>query len=144
MKSILTDLVKSCILSGDIKNDVSSFLEYHKHPRIADHSMKVADEAKRLARKFGLDENSAAIAGLLHDISVVFPNDKRIEVAKALGIDLLIEEETFPMIIHQKISRVMAKELFGISDDIILNAIGCHTTLRANASALDLVEVISK
>ena len=33
----------------------------------------------------------------------------------------------------------MAKDLFHIRDEEILNAIGCHTTLRANSTVLDKV-----
>lgn len=137
MNPILTSLIESFIVTGDIEKDVRSFLEIHKYPQIAEHSIKVGYEAKRLARKFELDEDAAAISGFLHDISVVFPNNERLKVAKELGIDVLIEEESFPLIIHQKISKVIAKEIFGICDNIILNAIGCHTTLKANSSPLD-------
>ena len=41
--------------------------------------------------------------------------------------------------LHQKLSAVMAREIFGIADEPLLSAIGCHTTLKANASALDKV-----
>lgn len=41
------------------------------------------------------------------------------------------------MIVHQKLSALMARELFGITDAEVLSAIGCHTTLKANASPLD-------
>jgi HD superfamily phosphohydrolase YqeK len=75
----------------------------------------------------------------LHDISVVFPNYERIRVSKALGIEVLLEEEIFPLIIHQKISKVMALEIFKIQDETILNAIGCHTTLRSTSTKLDRV-----
>ena len=57
-------------------------LKLHTFPRIAEHSIIVGYEAKRLARKFELDEDLAAILGFLHDIGVVFPNNKRIKVAK--------------------------------------------------------------
>ncbi|EJW16375.1 hydrolase (HAD superfamily) [Paenibacillus alvei DSM 29] len=43
------------------------------------------------------------------------------------------------MIIHQKLSKVMARDIFGITDNEVLDAVGCHTTLRANATQLDLV-----
>lgn len=43
------------------------------------------------------------------------------------------------MIIHQKLSRVIAKEIFKVEDEEILNAICCHTTLRKHATKMDLV-----
>ncbi len=43
------------------------------------------------------------------------------------------------MIIHQKLSRVIAKEIFKVENEEILNAICCHTTLRKHATKMDLV-----
>ena len=88
---------------------------------------------------FGADPKGAEYAGYLHDISAVFPNDIRISIARQLGIEVLPEEEIFPMIIHQKLSKAMAKDLFEISNLEILNAVGCHTTLRRQATLLDKV-----
>lgn len=69
---------------------------------------------------------NARIAGVLHDISAVIPNDKKIEVAESLHINILPEEREFPLIIHQKISREIANILFGITNEEILSAICCH------------------
>jgi HD superfamily phosphohydrolase YqeK len=54
-------------------------------------------------------------------------------------IEVLPEEEAFPMIIHQKLSKVMARDLFKISNPEILDAVGCHTTLRKQSTLLDKV-----
>lgn len=43
------------------------------------------------------------------------------------------------MIIHQKLSRVIAEELFGIRDQNVLSAVECHTTLKPGASLMDKV-----
>lgn len=55
--------------------------------------------------------------GYLHDISAIFPNEVRIVVAEEFGIEILEEERKFPMIIHQKLSRVIAKEIFKVHDE---------------------------
>lgn len=101
--------------------------------------MRVGQEARRIAEMYHADADSAEIAGYLHDISAVYPNDVRIQVSHELGIEVFPEEEIFPMIIHQKISKEMAKDLFNIKDEEILNAVGCHTTLRRNSTVLDKV-----
>jgi HD superfamily phosphohydrolase YqeK len=51
----------------------------------------------------------------------------------------LPEELKAPMILHQKISVVICQEIFGIEDQDILSAVGCHTTLKKEASLLDKV-----
>jgi HD superfamily phosphohydrolase YqeK len=53
------------------------------------------------------------------------------------------EEKLFPMIIHQKISKEIAEKIFEITDKEILNAIECHTTLKANPSKLDMILFIA-
>jgi HD superfamily phosphohydrolase YqeK len=40
---------------------------HHDYSKTAGHSMRVAEEAKWLARHFGEDETKAEIAGWLHD-----------------------------------------------------------------------------
>lgn len=96
--------------------------------------------AGKIAERFGgVDPHSARLCGFLHDISVVFPNQERVRVAQALGIDVLPEEKAFPLIVHQKISKIMARNIFDIRDPLVLDAIGCHTTLKAKATSLDLV-----
>ncbi|WP_314585795.1 HD domain-containing protein [Paenibacillus terrigena] len=138
MKSAYNSLVIEP-LSGNLRNDIVNFLRNNGCPKTAEHSIRVGNEARKIAGQFHASIASAEIAGYLHDISAVFANDVRIQVSRDLGIEVLPEEETFPMIIHQKISREMTRDLFHIHDQEILDAIGCHTTLRKNATLLDKV-----
>lgn len=92
-----------------------------------------------LAKQYGMNENLAETAGLLHDIGGIYSNDKRIEVSKSFGLEILPEEEKLPLILHQKISVVLAQKIFDIHSDEVLNAIGCHSTLKAAASRLDML-----
>lgn len=104
-----------------------------------DHSKNVADEARRLARYFGENENRAEIAGWLHDVSAIIPPQQRLAAAMDFHVHILPAEEVFPLLLHQKLSKVIACDIFHISDDAILSAIECHTTLKPNASAFDKI-----
>lgn len=104
-----------------------------------DHCLAVAKTAKMLAEKYGENPSKAYIAGLLHDVGGYYPNDKRVAIANEAGIPLLEEEEAYPLLIHQKISKFLARWKFGIFNDEILSAIECHTTLKANFTRLDLI-----
>jgi predicted HD superfamily hydrolase involved in NAD metabolism len=126
-------------LTGNLREDVYCFLSMNGCEKTADHCIRVGEESKRVAIMYGADPREAEYAGYLHDISAVFPNEIRILIARHLKIEVLPEEELFPMIIHQKISKEMARDLFNISNQNILNAVGCHTTLRKNATLLDNV-----
>jgi predicted HD superfamily hydrolase involved in NAD metabolism len=122
---------------------MAGFLVYHGYPRTVGHCVHVAAEAKRLARIFGADETSAEIAGWLHDISVVIPDEQRTQLAGEIGLEVLPEEAAVPMILHQKLSAVMAQQIFGVEDVSVLSAISCHTTLKANASLLDKIVFVA-
>ncbi|MBF7149179.1 bis(5'-nucleosyl)-tetraphosphatase (symmetrical) YqeK [Bacillus toyonensis] len=125
--------------TGKIEHDIKEFLLKYNKEFTYKHSIRVANEARKIAIMFHENEEKAEIAGYLHDISAIFPNEERIKVAEAVGIEILQEERKFPMIIHQKLSRVIVKEIFKVEDEEILGAICCHTTLRKHATKMDLV-----
>jgi predicted HD superfamily hydrolase involved in NAD metabolism len=139
MYQVMSDLAQSISLSGDMRADMVALLTHHGCLQTVAHSLHVAEEARRLAGRFDVDAGPAETAGWLHDVSAVFPPAQRLQVARALDITVLPEEEAAPMILHQKLSVVVARELFGVRDEAVLSAIGCHTTLKAHASTLDKV-----
>jgi predicted HD superfamily hydrolase involved in NAD metabolism len=139
MHSILAQLAAGMQLSGDVARDVPAFLTYCGRPDTAEHCGAVAAEARRVAELVGADVDAAEVAGWLHDVSVIIPNEQRTVAAEQVGIEVLPEEALFPMIIHQKLSVVLACEIFKIEDAAILSAVGCHTTLKAGATLLDKV-----
>ena len=109
--------------TGNLKKDVTNFLVTYGASKTAGHCLNVANKAKELARQFLVDETKAEMAGWLHDISAVIPNENRLEVARVNNLKVLNQEEVFPMIIHQKLSRLIAKEVFQVTDEDILSAI---------------------
>ncbi|SCW84786.1 hypothetical protein SAMN04487970_106716 [Paenibacillus tianmuensis] len=66
-----------------------------------------------------------------------------IRMAESLGIDLLEEEYRYHRIVHQKLSKDMAQNIFGCTNELVLNAVECHTTLKAQSSLLDKVLFVS-
>ncbi len=124
-------------------NEIHRFLSERNHAFTAIHCRAVAEQARALALRFGVDADKAYAAGLLHDISAVIPNAERLARARAWGIDILPEERIAPMILHQKLSAIMAQRQFGVEDADVLSAIGCHTTLKPDASPLDKVVFVA-
>ena len=143
MNELLAQLTANVHLTGDVHSDVTAFLIHHGCSKTADHCTSVAAEAKRLAARFGADELLAQTAGWLHDVSAVFPTPQRAQVARQLGVEVLPEEAAAPMILHQKLSAVMAHKIFRVTNKATLSAIECHSTLKANASLLDKVVFIA-
>lgn len=139
MNKVLADLVTDFNFKGEILEDSVELLIFHGNRDVAEHSSKVASGARSIANKFGIDEHKVFVAACLHDISRVFPNDKMLEISEKLGIEVIQEERKLPSLLHSKISKVIANEVFGIEDADVLNAIECHSTLKANPGLLDMV-----
>ncbi|MEO6063028.1 MAG: bis(5'-nucleosyl)-tetraphosphatase (symmetrical) YqeK [Thermoflexales bacterium] len=129
--------------SGNLRTDLAAYLTTRGFPATAGHCAAVGAGARRLAARFGEDPARAEAAGLLHDISAPIPDVERIATAEAWGLEVLAEERAYPMIIHQKLSAVIAREAFGVTDAGVLSAIGCHTTLKAGAIRLDKVVFVA-
>ncbi|MFO7697053.1 MAG: HD domain-containing protein [Anaerolineae bacterium] len=140
---LVTSLARGLVITGRLSVDVPLFLRGHGCAGTAEHSALVAAESRRLAPIAGCDAGAAEAAGWLHDISAVFPASTRLDAARQLGIVVLSEESAAPMILHQKLSAVLARELFGVTDRDILDAIACHTTLRAGSTSLDRVVFVA-
>lgn len=103
------------------------------------HTLQVRHNALKLAQKFGISSEQASSAALLHDISRIFAKEEYLELAQIYDLEILAEERQLPDLLHQKLSRVIAVENFNITDKEVLNAISCHTTLRAQATKLDKI-----
>ena len=97
--------------------EVNIFLN---NDQLFEHCLAVAKTAEALTEEL-TDSNErrsqAFIAGLLHDIGGIYPNDQRVEKAEIFNIELLTEEREFPLIIHQKLSKYLASQHFKITDE---------------------------
>ncbi|MFQ9311637.1 MAG: HD domain-containing protein [Paraclostridium sordellii] len=130
-------------ITNDLKKSITEFLELNNCLDTISHSIEVANYAKDISCRYSIRSELAEVSGLLHDISAVIPENKRIEVANILGIEIYDEERKMPLIIHQKISKVIAQDIFKVNDTSILSAIECHTTLKKEPSKLDLLLFVS-
>lgn len=101
------------------------------------HSLGVADEAKKLAAKYGVDENRAYIAGLVHDCAKeVPPQDMEGILKKKYGVSVDSMSKLTPKILHGVLGACEAQSKFGIYDPEILDAVKYHTTGKGNMSML--------
>ncbi|KJR46274.1 Hydrolase (HAD superfamily) [Desulfosporosinus sp. I2] len=143
MQKSIAKICKGFSFSGDIATDAIGLLIHHNRRDIANHVLAVANQAQSLADRFYVDKGHALLVGLLHDISLVVTLSEMIETSLELEIEPILEEWRVPYLIHGKLSASIAKVVFGVTDDIILQAICYHTTLRANATLLDKVLFIA-
>ncbi len=103
------------------------------------HSIGVADTAVKLARRFDIDENKAYIAGLLHDCARQFENDELPDEAVKRGIKIGEIEQKIPLLLHSYIGAMMIKEIYGVDDSEIAQAIWRHTVGGRDMTALDKI-----
>lgn len=112
-------------------------------PKTYAHVRAVADECAKIAAKYGLDAEKCELAALLHDISAVISPDEMTARAAERGLHIYEAERRYPFLLHQRISRIIAKDEFGVTDEATLSAIECHTTLKRAPSGCDMAVFIA-
>lgn len=103
------------------------------------HSKNVCDTAMLLAKKYGANEESAAIAGILHDITKELDFNKQIELCEKYCIPLDDMEKNEVKLLHSITGAYFVKNELGIDDKDIFKAIRYHTTGRPNMSLLEKI-----
>lgn len=107
------------------------------------HSINVADEAKRLAEKYGADADKAYTAGLVHDIMKDTPKEKQLELFRKYGVELTEVEKASPKTWHAMSGELYLKNELNVSDEEILSAVRYHTTAKAGMTLLEKVLYIA-
>ncbi|HIZ56593.1 MAG TPA: bis(5'-nucleosyl)-tetraphosphatase (symmetrical) YqeK [Firmicutes bacterium] len=131
--------IQTIAVSGELKTDIINFLAQNGKEEIANHCIAVAKTSREIAARFGLDESTASVSALLHDISNVVRPQDMLDYAITQNWALDDAERKHPFLLHQRLSAVFAQELFDIHDAAILSAIECHSTLKADPSGYDMV-----
>ncbi len=122
--------IKTEPLSGDIRTDVKNILLINGRSNTYIHVANVADRNALISKTYDLDHDKCVIAGLLHDISAVIRPEDMLKYAYENRLEICEAERKYPFLLHQRLSKICAVEYFNISDEEILSAIECHTTLK--------------
>ncbi len=133
----LAAVLNGVSLTGDLARDTDALFAQAGSRITREHVPRVARLAQELAGRFGLDPDQAVTAAYLHDVGGAFPRSEMVAACTDLGLIVLPEERQVPMLLHQKLSAELAREAFGVTDAAVLDAVRCHTTLRAHATPLD-------
>lgn len=107
-------------------------------PKRVAHVKGCEEEAVRLARRWGADEEQAREAGILHDITKKEKLDEQLRLCEKYGIILDEVERTEGKLLHSKTGAGIAKFEFGC-DDEVYNAIFWHTTGKEDMTLLEKV-----
>lgn len=103
------------------------------------HSLCVAEEAKRLALRYNEDSCKVYIAGLLHDITKNDSESEHLRNFERFGIILSDIEKGSQKLWHAISGAAYVNKVLNVSDADIVTAIRYHTTARANMSLMEKI-----
>lgn len=106
------------------------------------HTLGTANCAKELAKQFGLNQDKAYLAGLLHDCAKCFSNEKLLDI-----IHQHLDVEECEMLnykaLHAPVSAYIAETEFNITDKEIISAIRWHTLGKLNMTDFEKIIFIA-
>ena len=105
--------------------------------RIA-HVAGCESEAIELARRWGEDPETAAEAGILHDITKRLSHEEQLNLCEKYAIICDSAERVTPKLLHAKTGAAVARERFGVRDPVY-EAIRWHTTGKPDMTLLEKI-----
>ena len=107
------------------------------------HTLGVVETAKELAKINGEDIQKAELAALIHDVAKYIPVDEQVKILEEHGYEL--DEITLksPQVLHGFVGAIVAKEKFGIEDEMVLDAVKYHTLAKKDMSTLEKIIYIA-
>lgn len=118
-----TDVNLKSLTLSQLRPVALSYLKYKRIP----HVLGTEQEAIRLATRYGADVEKARVAALLHDCTKKLDMPEQLALCRQYGIELDELEQKALKLLHAKTGAAIAREVFGV-DDEIYRAIWWHTT----------------
>lgn len=112
-----------------------------KENRVA-HVLGCRDTAVELARQYGENEEDAARAGLLHDITKALDGPLQLTLCSEYDILLSKFSQENPKTLHALTGSLVAEQVFG-ENQAVVTAIRYHTTGRPAMSRLEKILYLS-
>ena len=103
------------------------------------HTLNVKKMAVKLARRYGVQEEKAARAALLHDAATEIPKEE-MKALMAQYPQYAEGGESRPVPVwHGVCAAILARTEWGVTDEAVLSAIACHTAGKPGMTKLDKV-----
>ena len=119
---------------------IKNWLEAKLSSKRYSHSLGAADCAKKLAKLYGLDENKAYLAGLVHDCAKNFENDKLIEIIRnEVKTGFTESELKNPKTYHAIAGAYLIQKEFDVDDFEIISAVRNHTIGKVDMTLFDKI-----
>lgn len=104
-----------------------------------EHTLNVRKMAVKLAKRYGVDEDKAALAALLHDSAKEISKDEMRAIMRAHPELAEGGEERPTPVWHGICAAILARIEWGVEDESVLSAIACHTAGKPGMSRLDKI-----
>lgn len=101
------------------------------------HTLGVEKTAVQMARRFGENEERAALAGLLHDCAKCMTLAQMQKAVKDQNVDSVMRESKALM--HALAGMCVARDVYGVEDEQVLSAIRWHTTGHGQMTGLEKI-----
>lgn len=104
-----------------------------------EHTLNVKKMAVKLAKRYGADEEQAALAALLHDAAKEISKDEMRAIMRAYPEYAEGGEARPTSVWHGICAAILARTEWGVEDEAVLSAIACHTAGKPGMSRLDKI-----
>ena len=108
------------------------------NPNRVAHVLGCRDTAVELAKHWGANEEDAARAGILHDITKAIDGPLQLTLCEAYGKILSDFSRKYPKTLHALTGSLVAERIFGENEEVV-SAICHHTTGKADMSLLQKI-----
>ncbi len=110
---------------------------------LAEHVVRVVDEAVRLADLHGVDKQAVRIAALGHDLLRALNNERLLGIAADQSYPADAVDRMEPILLHGPLAVAVLREQYKVLDADILGAVAYHTTAHAGMTPLQKVIFIA-
>jgi predicted HD superfamily hydrolase involved in NAD metabolism len=110
---------------------------------LAEHVLRVTDEALRLADIHGVDRNAARVAALAHDLLRAHSDERLLAIAGEQGYPVDPVDRVAPILLHGPLAVPILQEQYNVVDADVLGAVAAHTTARAGMTKLQKLVFIA-
>ena len=105
-------------------------------PTLAEHVLRVTDEALRLAEIHGVDREAAKIAALGHDLLRALSGERLLGICDDQKYPADDVDRMEPILLHGPLAVQLLREQYKVIDADVLGAVAAHTTARPGMTRL--------
>lgn len=121
------------------KEKIEAYIREKLEPERFNHVLGVVDSAAKLAEAYDGNIEKAVIGAMIHDCAKNMTDEEIMNIVESNGYEADWVSKRSPQLLHGLAGGLIGKNLMGINDGEIFEAVRYHTTGRRNMSLLDKI-----